>query len=205
MKRIRLLRTGIRPARLRAFTLTEVMISMTIIVMVFTGILTTHVFGLRLYDLTRAKLGASDDARASLGKIALDIRSAKLVRIGTGTSNDFTECAINAPQIGNAIQLYASTNTNFFVRYYLDPADNHLKRTTNNMGVTTVIAHSISNYNVFTAESYAGSILTNNENNRVIGLKLQFVQLFNPSLPIGPGNYFDHYQLSTKITRRTLE
>jgi hypothetical protein len=66
------------------------------------------------------------------------------------------------------------------------------------------VAHAISNQIVFTAEDYAGRILTNNENNRVIGLSLQFYQLQYPAIPIGPGNHFDYYQLRTKITRRAL-
>ena len=49
------------------------------------------------------------------------------------------------------------------------------------------------------------SVLTNNENNRVIGLTLQFYQIQYPVIRIGPGELYDFYQLRTKITRRTLE
>jgi hypothetical protein len=48
-------------------------------------------------------------------------------------------------------------------------------------------------------------VLTNNFNNRVIGVTLEFFQLQNPTVPIGPGSVFDYYRLRTKITRRAIE
>jgi hypothetical protein len=188
--------------RTLAFTLTEVMVSMAVMLMMLGGILSTHLFGLRMYDLTRAKLGASDDARNTISRIVLDIRAAKVVRIGSGSLSSFTECAMDTPQKGNAIQLYPTAQTNQFIRYYMDASDSTLKRTTNGATVATVIAHSISNLTVFTSEDHAGNVVTNNEISRVIGLTMHFVQLYNPSLPIGPGNHFDFYQLSTRITPR---
>ena len=53
-------------------------------------------------------------------------------------------------------------------------------------------------------EDFAGNILTNNQNNRIIGLKLEFYQIQYPKMPVGPGQYYDYYQLHTRITRRTI-
>jgi len=204
--------TARRRLRSLGFTITEVMISMAILLLALSGVVTSHLFGMKMYDLTKSKLGASDDARETIGNVIVEVRSARIARIGTGGSTSFTECGINTPQQGNAIELYPTTNTNIFVRYYLEAAVNgtnarvyNLKRTTNNAAASTVIAHSISNTVVFTSENYAGTVLTNKQNNRVIGLTLNFLELFNPSLPIGPGNYVDYYQLRTRITPRTLE
>jgi hypothetical protein len=72
------------------------------------------------------------------------------------------------------------------------------------MGVM-VVANAITNSMVFTSEDYTGTVLTNNLNNRVIGMTLQFYQLEYPTVPIGPGAFYDFYQLRTKITRRALE
>jgi hypothetical protein len=58
---------------------------------------------------------------------------------------------------------------------------------------------------VFTSEDFAGNVLNNNLNNRVIGVTLQFYQLEAPPVLIGPGSLYDFYQLRTKITRRALE
>ena len=97
-----------------------------------------------------------------------------------------------------------TTDTNTFVRYFRD-TDQKLKRIASGVASATVIASAISNQVVFTAEDFSGSVLTNNENNRVIGLALQFFQLEYPTVSIGPGSLYDFYQLRTKITRRTLE
>ena len=111
---------------------------------------------------------------------------------------------VDTLQRGSAIQVYPTTDTNTFVRYFRD-ADQKLKRIPSGTASPTVIVSAISNEVVFTSEDFKGTILTNNENNRVIGLALQFYQLEYPSVSIGPGNLYDFYQLRTKITRRTLE
>jgi prepilin-type N-terminal cleavage/methylation domain-containing protein len=187
------------------YTLPELMVSMVLILLVTSAVISTHIFGLRLFEMVKAKLGASDEARAAISAMVAEIRSAKVVRIGTGTLSTFTEVAPNTNQVGNSIQVYSSTNLNSFVRYYWDDADQKLKRTTNGTSFVRIVANSISNQMVFTSEDFKGNLLTNNENNRVIGLTLQFYQLEFPYVKIGPGNYYDFYQLRTKITRRTLE
>lgn len=188
-----------------AFALPNLMVSMAILLMVLAGITTSHLFGLRMFELTRAKLGASDEARAAISKLIEEIRSSKLVRIGNGNLMAFAEIPVNTPQRGSAIQVYPTLDTNQFIRYYWDAADRQLLRATNNAASASVVANSISNALVFSCEDFSGNILTNNKNNRVIGLNLQFYQLQYPTVRIGPGNYYDYYQLRTRITRRTLE
>lgn len=192
------------PRRTRAHTLTEMMVGMAIVLLVMAGVLSAHVFGLRLFEVTKTKLGASDDARVAIGLMVTEIRSAKLIRVGNGSAGSFVEAPLDTPQQGNAVQIHPSSSPTNFVRYYRDPADQKLKRQPD-AGPATVVASAITNALVFTAEDFSGTILTNNENNRVIGLTLQFCQLEYPSVAIGPGNLYDFYQLRTKITRRTLE
>lgn len=199
-----------RPSRRRnewsaAFTLPNLMISMTLLLLVLSGLIASHLFGLRMYELTRAKLGASDEARAAIGLLVEEIRAGKIVRIGSGNLSNFTEIPVNTLQEGSAIQIHATTDTNEFTRYFWDSSDNVLKRTTNNATSVSVVARSITNNLVFRSEDFQGNVLTNNQNNRVISLTLQFFQLQYPAVAIGPGNYFDYYQLRTRITRRTLE
>lgn len=194
-------RGNIPPA---AFTITEVMVSMAIVLLVMAAVLSCHLFGMRMFELTKAKLGASDDARTTISYMISEIRGAKNIRVGQGDQASFTGIAVNTPQVGSAIQVYPSTNTNVWVRYFWDAADNKLKRSGTTSDVT-VVASSVSNAMVFTAEDHLGNILTNNENNRVIGLTLQFFQLQYPKVSIGPGNHYEYYALRTKITRRTLE
>jgi hypothetical protein len=58
---------------------------------------------------------------------------------------------------------------------------------------------------VFSSEDFAGNVLSNSFNNRVICVRLQFFRLDDPTIAIGAGHYYDFYQLQTRITRRALE
>ncbi|HTG42935.1 MAG TPA: hypothetical protein VK633_00265 [Verrucomicrobiae bacterium] len=188
-----------------AFTFTEMMVTMSILMMVLGGVLMAHLFGVRLFELTKAKLGANQEARKAIALLTDEIRTGKLVKIGAGNLSQFTEVAPETTQSGSAIQIYPTTDTNSFIRYFWDPASNQLRRTTNGATSISVVANSITNATVFSAEDFKGNILQNNQNNRVIALDLQFYQIQYPIVLIGPGQYYDFYQLRTKITRRTLE
>jgi hypothetical protein len=190
--------------RQAAFTLIEITVTMGLFIFVVAGVISSHMFCLRLFQIIKPKLTASDEARATVAKLTEEIRTANRIRIGSGTLSTFAEVSANTPQIGSAIQIYPSTNTNTFVRYFWDASDNKLKRSTNGASSAWVVANSVSNQLVFTSEDFAGNVLTNNINNRVIGLNLQFYQILYPTVTIGPGGMYDFYQLRTKITRRTL-
>jgi Tfp pilus assembly protein PilW len=185
------------------YTLTEIMVTMVVIMMVLAAVISCHLLGLRLFELTKAKLGASDDARHAIGLLISEIRSAKIVRVGSGDLDSFTAVGVNTPHRGNALEVYATTNTNFWVRYFLD-SDKKLKRATNGASTARVIASSISNSNqpVFSAEDFTGTPLLNNSRDYVIGLNLQFSQLQYPEVEIGPGQFYDYYQLQTRVTPR---
>ena len=196
---------GARPNRRAAFTLVEVLVASTLTTMVVGGILYTHIFGVKMYQITKSKLGVSDQARGAISLLIGEIRSAKSIQIGDGSLSSFTQCADGALQQGRAIQIYATTNSASFVRYYLDGTDAKLKRTTNGTSAIDVVAEYITNNIVFTSEDFRGTNLTSSQNNRVIGLSLQFYQIQYPITVIGPGNFYDFYQLRTKVTRRTVE
>ncbi len=187
------------------FTLSELMISGTCILAVLMGILYAQLTGARMFQITKAKLGASDDAREAINDLVGEIRAAKLIRVGTGSATGFTEVGVDSAQRGNAVQIHATTNLNVYSRYFLDASSQSLKRITNGATVARTIASSITNTIPFTAEDFRGTVQTNNENNRVIGLTLQFYQIQYPVVRVGPGEYFDFYQIRTKIARRALE
>lgn len=189
-----------------AMTLIELMMSLGLFVLTIVGFLFVHISGLELNQVVRAKLGASDEARRALSRLVSDIRAAGVIRVGSGAIDEFIPIAAGQPQIGNAIQVYPHKgDTSRFTRYYWDVQDGRLKRTEDGNLAVVVLAHSITNRLIFRAESYNGTVLTNNMNNRVIGLTMQFSQLVNPNIMIGQGGYFDYYQLHTRITRRALE
>ncbi len=186
------------------FTLSEVIIASTFLLMVLLAVVSVHLFGLRMFELTRAKLGAGDEARRAINLLSTEIRAAKVVDVGALDGTNFTECAMYAPQQGSALRVQPTMDPAQWICYYL-ASDTCLKRFTSVSSAPTVVAHSITNSIVFTAEDYAGTILTNNFNNRVIGVTLQFYQIQYPIIKVGAGNYYDFYQLQTRITRRALE
>lgn len=187
-----------------AFTLAEIQISMAIIMLVIGGVISSHVFGLKLNEATRAKLSASDAARNTLNRLVGDIRSAKTIQVGSGSFSAFSPVSDGSSQQGSALRLYPSTNTNSFVVYYLD-SDSKLKKASTTATTPITVAEYLTNTVVFTSENHNGTILTDNQNNRVIGVALQFYQIRYPITTIGSNGYFDYYQVRTKVTRRALE
>ena len=193
------------PTRRRAgFSLVEMMITMVTVVMVIGAVLSAYIYGLKMLQFTKPKLGASDEARQAISLLTDEIRGARVVKIGSGNVSSFTEVSPFTAQLGSALQLYPSTNYSQFIRYFWDTTDQKLKRTTNGMTSTYVVANSVSNEFIFRAEDHLGNLMSNNFNNRVIAMDLRFYQIAYPVTPVGPGNYYDFYQLRCKFTRRTL-
>ena len=195
---------GIRLRNKRALALPELMIATSIFSLVCAGVLVGHLFGMRLLEVTLPKLGTDQESRRSLGILMADIRSAKILRIGNGGLGSFTSLAINTTQLGNSIEIYPSTDTNLFIRYFWDPVDKKLKRTLDG-ALASAVAHSISNSLVFTAEDFAGNVLTNFQSNCLVGVDLQFYQLEHPKVSVGPGQYYVSYQLRTRLMRRVSD
>ena len=188
-----------------AFTLAEIMVAMAVFSLVVIGAVYTHLFGMRLYRITESKLSSTDNARSAVNRVSDEIRAAKIVEIGNGDSASFSAIADNLPQIGNALQVYATTNTNSYVRYFMDPKANALESVSAGSTGATVVANFITNRLAFRAEDFLGSVLTNNQGNRVIKMTLEFYQLQYPVVRIGPGSLYDYYRLQTKITRRAID
>ena len=191
-------------SRRGAFTLAEVQVSMAVIMLVIGGVISSHIFGLKLNEAVRAKLSASDAARNAISKLVGDVRSAKIIEVGNGTFAAFTPVADGAQQQGSAIRIFPTTNLTSYIVYYRD-SDSTLKRAATGATTPRKIAEFITNSVVFTSENHLGNILTDSQNNRVIGVTLQFYQIQYPIATIGQGGYFDYYQVSTRITRRALE
>lgn len=190
--------------RSRAFTLVEMLLTMVSVVMVIGAAMSAYMYGIRITQFVNPKLGASDEARKAISLLTDEIRSARSLKIGSGSVSSFTEVAPFTVQQGSALQLYPTVDTNSYIRYFWDSVDKKLKRTTNGMTTTLVIANSVSNQLVFRAEDHRGALMSNSFNNRVIAMELNFYQIQYPITPVGPGNYYDFYRLRTKITRRTL-
>jgi hypothetical protein len=188
----------------RAFTLLEVLITFVTAVFVLGGALGAYLYGARMTQVVQPKLMASDQARKAVALVTEDIRAAYTVKVGNRTGTAFSPSAPNTAQLGNALCINPTADPNRFILYFWDSSDKNLKRTTNNAVAPVILASSISNALVFSAEDFKGNILSNDVNNFVIGLNLQFYQIQYPVTAVGAGGFYDWYQLRAKVTRRIL-
>lgn len=195
----------LRPTPRSAFTLAEIMTAMALFSLVIIGVVYSQIFGMKMFNITSTRLSASDNARKVLNLVRDEVRSGKLLYIGNGSSTGFTHIAPDCLHQGNALQIHPSTDTNVFIRYFLDTATQTLKRTTSGSTNVQVLAPYLTNQIAFVAEDFAGNILTNDQNNRVIKMVLDFYQWEFPVARAGNGAFFDYYHLQTRVTRRRIE
>ena len=192
-------------SQLLAFTLVEAMISMSLMTMVLGGVVYSHIMGMQLMQITQAKLGANDSARKAFGKLQDEIRAAKTIAFGAGSSNSFI-AAINGGALqGRAIQIYPGTNQNSWIRYYYLTNTSELRRVTSSSSTPQLIASYVANAVLFSKADYLGNTLTTDTGNSTINVRLEFYQLSYPPTKIGTNNVFESYTMQTCITRRTLD
>ena len=182
-----------------AFTLPELLVTLTLFTLVVSGVLCAHVFGLRMSRITEAKLNASNSARQAFGKMADEIRNCTSTWVGNVTNGVFVELLDGVPQTGSALLVQPTTNAANFVVYFVNPSDQSFRRTTSAPGTTTIVARSVTNSAVFRAQDYHGNLLNTSQNNRVIHLTLEFYQP-QPFVPVP-----EYYKIETSVTRRALD
>ena len=192
-----------------AFTITEMVVAMAVFSLVIISVVYSHLFGLKMFNISSTKLTASHYARSALNRVRDEVRSAKVLYVGGGFTNvggsiGFTNFAPNQFRAGNAIKICPTVDTNSFVLYFVDPNDQRLKRTISGAVGSEVIAKSITNQMNFRAENYLGNTLTNDLNNRVIEMTLEFYQ-WEFARPQPAGGIYDYYRLQTRITRRMVD
>jgi type II secretory pathway pseudopilin PulG len=208
--------------RRSAFTLVEVMIVMTSLIVLCGSVIMCNLYGLSMAQRQQIWLSASDDAGQALGKLMADIRSGASNCVGSGSLAGFTPAPTNANiwQQGNALKIWlANTNgvTNgAFVMYYYDPPSSNLYRTnwnvtgsgTGDFDMVTanmVMTNNMYNSNIFSAYSVVNGVwtpLTNGVGTPLIQVCLAFSKLQNPQVIIAPGSPVDFYQIVTLIASR---
>jgi hypothetical protein len=190
-------------AAARAFTIPEISVAMTILMIALGGSLASHLFGIRMMGMSSAKADASAKARRNISTLISEIASARKVAVGSGDATGFSEAGMDTRQSGVSLQIWPSSDTNVFTRYFVETSTQNLKRLTNGAAPGVVIASGIKNSDAFTAEDFNSVVLSNIQNNCLIGLFLQFSQVESPSIPVGPQNHYTAYEVRTKIARRT--
>lgn len=210
-----------------AFTLVEMMVSAGIYLAIMVGVVVAiQIFALRVYTLAATKLTATQGSRKALNQIRDDIRQAKGLLVGNAdNSGNFTAVAGTGGAIGNALQVFTTTNFSGppYSLYYLQTntlgsmagndlisSNNLLWRwVTTNSSATANLATYITNMDVFSAQDCWGNTISNFvKNNQVYTVKLQFYQWEYPIAVIstnGGLNAYDYYQLRTRVCRRALD
>ena len=193
------------PAGARAFTLNEILTVVAIFGLLVLATVASQLFGLRMYEISQSKLTITADARSVLNHVRDEIRSGKYVYIGTDSGQSFKPVAEGSLQVGNAVRICATSDTNNYVEYLRDDEDSCLKRLVSGSPDTQVLARYVTNELVFQAEDYRGILLTNVLNNRVVKVTLQFLQPTYPVASMPQGGKYSCYQLQTSVSRRSID
>jgi prepilin-type N-terminal cleavage/methylation domain-containing protein len=182
------------------FTLPEVLIATTVFLLVIIGIVSANLFGLRMFQVTQTKLNAITWSRETSDKMTAEIHACNSVWVGNVATNGVFQTLLDGEtQQGTGLLIYPTTNTTNYIIYFVNPSDETFRRTTGQPGTAEILADSVTNTLVFAAQDFSGKVLTNNENNRVIHLTLEFYQ---------PARFMlgaDYYKMETSMTRRALQ
>ncbi len=184
------------------FSLVELLVVSALSLLVGGMLLSALFFANRMWQITQAKIHSADKTRQIIRLVSTHVHSARILRVGTGGSSSFAEAPLDTPQLGNALQIHSTSDTNAFIRYYLD-GDKKLKYVSN--GATPIpVAKEIINDVVFRMEDFQGNVLTSRQNNCVIGLTLDFAEIEGLGVRIGPGQHYQSFRVTTKMAQRTL-
>ena len=190
---------------LLAVTLIELLVTMTLTTFVVGGVVYSHIMGGRLMQFAAAKLGASDSARKAFGKLQDEIRAATTILIGNGTATNFTAIPNGTAMQGRAIQIFPTTNNNWWIRYFYVTNNSELRRVTSSNATPQLIASYVTNAVLFSKEDYLGNTLSADTGNSTVNIRLQFYQLSYPMTKVGTNNFYEYFQLQTRVTRRILQ
>jgi hypothetical protein len=205
-----------RDRSVQAFTLAELMISVSIFTFMVLGVIYVWMFGMRFDELSCSKLGASDKSRMGCELLTSDIRSAKWWKVGNGNQTNFTACGNQTNQIGNALKLSSSgdTNSTAYVIYYFDSNSLNtnacwLCRMSNGVANVQIIAQNLTNSGTlgngttntsmtFHAENYDGTLAQDWKYKYAIVTTMEFCQYQYPLTKVGPGYYYNYYRIQLK-------
>jgi prepilin-type N-terminal cleavage/methylation domain-containing protein len=179
------------------FTLPEMLIATTIFAFLVLGIVGANIFGLKFYQIGQTKMLATDSAREAIGKMSDELRCCNNAMVGNISNGAFVAHVAGEQLTGDGLMIYATTNTNDYVLYFVNAANQTFTRFATDLGTNSIIAQSVTNANIFQAQDYQGNVLTNNQSGGVIHCSVQFYAA-PPQSPV-PG----YYQVQTAVAPRS--
>lgn len=191
--------------RAYAFTLPELMVTMSIFGLAIAAMLSSHLFGLRQDQLVRGKLGVSDQSRLAFNRLVQEIQSAKLVHVGNLSGTTFTPIPDGQPLQGTAIEIHPTTDTNNFIRYFFNTDEGQLWRAESSGSGSDLVADNLTDNLYFRRENHLGEVLTDYEHNHAIAIFMEFKQFEYPLTQVGYGHHYDYYKMEFRVTRRAQD
>jgi len=185
----------------QGFTLPEILMATMVFLFMVAGIIAANLYGLRMFQITETKLNAITWSRQTIEQMSGEVRACNSVWVGNITNGVFEGLLNGETQQGDGLLIYPTTNAGNFIVYSVNASDGTFRQTVAApSGTNTVIlADSVTNTIAFSAQDFSGNVLTNNQNNRVIQLTLEFYQPARFTLDA------DYYKIETAMTRRALQ
>jgi len=191
--------------RSTAYTLLEIMMSTGVMSIALMAFLFSATQGGKVAELVGGKLSYTLDSQFFLSKIVPNIREAKNVEVGLWSAGTFTPITDNSYRLAHAIRVFTTTNQANYTIYYLDPADETLRRHNSGDLSSTRLIGTVTNTTPFSKEDFAGNLLTNDPSVYVLGIHLEMKDVVFGELMGDGTSQFDNFRLSTKVTRRMAE
>ena len=196
-------------------------------------IMAMQIYAMRVYELAADENDRRrNNARVTMNDIRDRVRESRVVYAEiTRPSAQFSPVDFSAVTNGRRrkatrLMIYPTTATNAFALIYLQTGERHhelfspgqlwqhrLYQFSHSPELYTnrpcrslpiFIASYITNDIVFDAENFEGTVLSNNENNYLVHLTLDFSQHLY-SIGTNLFNAYDYYQLNTVMTRRDTD
>ncbi len=204
-------------ARVAGFTLVEIYIVSTLLLLLVLAMTATQFFGARVYTLAATKLTATASGRKAMNDIREQVRGGGSVDVGiyAPATQTFTNIPIGSLQIGNALLIYSNNPnanaTQWGIIYFMNQQSSNICSViySNNAALPSTLVSNIvvyiTNYYVFDAEDAYTNILTTYQNNRLIHVKFQFSMWEYPLAGVvGQSAMYDYYQLQTRVAPRII-
>jgi hypothetical protein len=178
-----------------AFTIPELLLSLSIFLVCVVGIVSLQILGLKMNAISASKLKSTASSLKTLNLVRDQVLEANSVLVGNGDSNSFRVTGT----IGNALQVYPTTNSSNYLRFYLSTDDNTLYELNNSNSAVMAIAPNITNESVFQTVDFQGNTSSSSREHYAIKMTLQFSQLDYKV----PKKTREYYTLETEMTPRT--
>jgi len=182
----------------QGFTLPEMVIALAIFIFLVGGVISANLFGLRMFQITQTKLNVTRWSRETVMRLTDEIHVCNSAQVGVISNGMFVGLLDGDVQQGDALYINPSTDTNSYILYFVDTDDRTFRRSTDQAESTVILASSVTNVVPFSAQDMTGNILTNNANNKVIHITLEFYQ---------PEQFMqsaDYYKLDTSVKQRVV-